>query len=156
MFGWELEFRPIVWARTFVPSYPLFSFQGKELTTSLMYTLLISDLRILTNVLKFGPWVIITNVHLNNLLCVIYGNIGLIVRFAEEPALTVDMSFSCHHQSVSMCSLATGTTVLTTACMAATAKGQSSKGCLFCTGTEVSTMMISSRLSKPSMKPYET
>ncbi|XP_059518934.1 glucoside xylosyltransferase 2 isoform X2 [Myotis daubentonii] len=61
---------------------------------------------------------------------------------------------SAQFKSVSMCSPAIGTTVLTTACMAATAKGQSSKGCLFCMGTEASTMMISSRLSKPYTKPY--
>lgn len=77
-------------------------------------------------------------------------------QYRQELALTVHMSFSCHRQSVYTCSPASGTTVLTTACTEATAEKLSMKVCLFCTGTEVSTMTISSRFSKRSMKQYAT
>lgn len=55
-------------------------------------------------------------------------------------------------QSVSTCSPASGTTVLITACMGATAERLSRKVCLSCMVTEASTMTRSSRLSKHSMK----
>lgn len=75
VFEWELGFRPIAWARACVPSYPLLSLRGEGPIPSLTGTLLTSDPRILTNVLKFGPWVIVTNVNLNHLLCAVYGNV---------------------------------------------------------------------------------
>ncbi|KAM5313401.1 glucoside xylosyltransferase 2 isoform 4-T4 [Glossophaga mutica] len=62
--------------------------------------------------------------------------------------------FNICKSNVSTCSPASGTTVPITACMEATAKGLSLKVCLFCMGTEVSIMMISSQLSKHSMKQY--
>lgn len=82
--------------------------------------------------------------------CAVYGNVG----FVADTDCT-HISFSCHHQSVCTCSPASGTTVLITACTEAIAERPSGKVCLSCMGTEASTMMRSSQLSKRSMKQSE-
>nr|XP_037859583.1 glucoside xylosyltransferase 2 isoform X4 [Chlorocebus sabaeus] len=92
--------------------------------------------------------------------------IGWYSRFARHPfygsagvnsgvmLMNLTRIRSTQFKSVSTYSPASGTTVPITACMEATAERLSVKVCLFCMETEASTMMISNRHSKHSMKQY--
>lgn len=107
------------------------------------------------NTVKVGPWVPVTLTSTEITCGVQFWERGFKPQAHRgERALTADTSFSCPHQSVCMCSPASGTTALITACTEVTAKKLSGKACLSCTGTEASTMTISNPLSKRSMKQY--